>query len=84
VLSNFGSQGVDPIPFFIEWASGSVHPSQDSPGGCQLQSFEVQHPDPAGVIETLKNLGIDMKAKQAKDARLVVTLKTPKGIVEWS
>jgi len=72
------------IPFFIEWAADSLHPSQDSPKGCELQSFEMEHPDPASVIDTLKKLGIEAKVKQAKEARLRATLKTPKGKVELS
>ena len=31
VLNKLGLQGVEPIPFFIEWAADSAHPSQDSP-----------------------------------------------------
>ncbi len=84
VLAKFGTGGVDPIPFFIEWAADSLHPSQDSPKGCELLSFEIEHPDSAGVVGMLKNLGIEAKVKQAKDARLRATLKTPKGKVELS
>lgn len=82
VLNKSGLQGIEPIPFFIEWAGDSVHPSQDSPKGCEILSFEMEHPDPAGVIETLKKLGIEAKVSQAKDVRLRARLKTPKGLVE--
>ena len=84
VLNNAGLQGVELIPFFIEWATDSLHPSQDSPKGCELQSFEVEHPDPASVSDLLQKLGIAVKVKQAKEARLVATLKTPKGKVKLS
>ncbi len=84
VLSQFGIGSVDPIPFFIEWAADSLHPSQDSPKGCELQSFEMEHPDPAAVIDMLRKLGIEAKVKPAKEARLRATLKTPKGKVELS
>jgi hypothetical protein len=84
VLNRFGLQGVEPIPFFIEWAGDSSHPSQDSPRGCDLQSFEMEHPDAAGVIDTLKKLGIEAKVRQTKEARLRATLMTPKGRVELS
>lgn len=82
VISKFGLQGIDPIPFFIEWAGDSVHPAQDSPKGCELQSFEIEHPDPAGVLRALKDLGIEANVKQAKESRLRAVLKTPKGKVE--
>ena len=82
VRNKFAVQAAEPIPFFIEWASGSVHPSQDSPKGCELQSFEIEHPDPVGLLNALKSLGIEARATQARNARLRATLQTPKGIVE--
>lgn len=84
VLNKFGLQGIEPIPFFIEWAADSLHPSQDSPLGCELQSFEIEHPNRADVIDVLKKLGIEAKVKQAKSVRLTATLKSPKGKVELS
>jgi len=82
VLNTLGLQGVEPIPFFIEWSADSLHPSQDSPTGCELQSFEIEHPDPASVIDALKELGIEAKVKPARNVKLSATLKTPKGEVE--
>jgi len=82
VLNKFGLQGVEPIPFFIQWAADSLHPSQDSPKGCDLQRFEIKHPEPANVTEMLRKLGIEATIKQAKNARLSATLRTPRGKVE--
>jgi hypothetical protein len=84
VASTFARDGVEPIPFFIQWAPGSPHPSQDSPKGCELQSLEIAHPDPAGVAGLLKQLGIDGRVKQADKAILRATLKTPRGPVYLS
>ena len=84
ILNKFGLQGVEPIPFFIEWATDSAHPSQDSPRGCELQAFEIEHPDPASLTDALKKLGIEAKVKPAKNVRLTATLRTPKGKVELS
>src|SRR5207244_12520043 len=84
VLNKFALQGIEPIPFFIEWAADSVHPSQDSPKGCELQSFEIEHPNPADVIGVLNKLGIEGKVKQAQNVRLTATLKTPLGKVQLS
>jgi Glyoxalase-like domain len=33
------------LPFFIDWGSGSPHPSSDAPGGCLLQEFK-----PTGLL----------------------------------
>ncbi|MGH9854430.1 MAG: VOC family protein [Blastocatellia bacterium] len=81
VVSN---ERVTLIPFFIQWAADSLHPSQDSPKGCELQSFEMEHPDPASVSETLKKLGLEAKVKRAGESKLMATLKTPRGKVELS
>lgn len=81
VESRFGSQGIEPIPFFIQWAADSLHPSQDSPQGCALEGFEIEHPKASEVTEALKQLGIEAKVKQADAVRLLATLKTPKGEV---
>jgi hypothetical protein len=73
------ADGVDPIPFFIEWASDSLHPSQDSPRGCELLALEVAHPKAADVNAVLAKLGIEAAVKSGQRARLSATLRTPKG-----
>jgi hypothetical protein len=82
VLDKLGQEGVEPVPFFIEWALDSVHPSQDSPQGCELQSFEIEHPDPPSVMGVLKRLGIETRVRQSRGVRLNATLRTPKGNVD--
>ncbi|MGH7381126.1 MAG: VOC family protein [Candidatus Methylomirabilales bacterium] len=82
VLSTLGLQGVEPIPFFIEWSPDSLHPSQDSPAGCELRSFAIHHPDPARVRDVLKRLGIEAEVKPARSVELVAMLATPKGNLE--
>jgi hypothetical protein len=84
VMNTLGVQGVEPVPFFIEWAADSLHPSQDSSKGCRLSSIELEHPDPAAVRETLGKLGIEIDMKPAKEARLKAALDTPKGRVVLS
>ncbi|MGE0127437.1 MAG: VOC family protein [Blastocatellales bacterium] len=81
VVSN---ERVTLIPFFIQWAADSLHPSQDSPKGCELQSFEMEHANPASVAEMLRKLGIEPKIARGAEVRLRATLKTPKGKVELS
>jgi glyoxalase-like protein len=82
VLNKFGLDGVEPIPFFIQWASGSLHPAEDSPKGCELQSFEIGHPEPANVIAALKGLGIQARVTRSTNVTLTAAFKTPKGRVE--
>jgi len=84
VVNQFGLEGVEPIPFFIQWDFDSLHPSEDAPKGCELQSFEIGHPEPANVIATLKGLGIQARVKRSTKVTLRAALKTPKGRVELS
>jgi Glyoxalase-like domain len=81
VTSSFVVDGIDPVPFFIEWAAGTVHPSQDAPSGCSLRSFEIEHPRAAAVAETLMKAGLEIVVRQAAAARLVAAIETRKGPV---
>jgi hypothetical protein len=82
VKVDLAADGVDPIPFFIEWASDSLHPSQDSPPGCELLALDVAHPKPAEVNSVLAKLGIEAAAKSRQRALLMATLRTPKGTLK--
>jgi len=84
VSNTLGRDGVEPIPGFIEWDPGSLHPSQDSPKGCELESFAIEYPQPSVLTAALTNLGIAAQVKQAMSARLIIALKTPIGRVELS
>jgi hypothetical protein len=74
-------EGVDPVPFFIQWASDSRHPSADAPSGLRLTALELRHPEAAKLQTTLLTLGIDAVVQRAEVAELRATLDTPKGTV---
>ena len=78
----FARDDADPIPFFIQWSAASAHPSQDSPSGCDLRTFAIEHPDADRVRSTLSQAGIDADVRQAKACRLIATLDTPRGRVD--
>ena len=76
---------VEGLPFFIEWQKGAVHPSQHSPSGCTLTSFEVEHTDAEWMRRTLKDLGGDANVANvvpSLEVRLKARLQTPQGEVE--
>jgi hypothetical protein len=73
---------VEGLPFFIEWQAGTVHPSQNSPAGCRLMSFEIEHPDAAEMRRLLRSLGVDAAVAPGAQARLKAWLQTPRGEVE--
>jgi hypothetical protein len=80
-LAEFRTATVDPVPFFIQWAADSSHPSADSPPGCRLTAFEVRHPDPERLGRLLGTLGIETTVTQAPSAGLGAVLATPNGEV---
>lgn len=84
VSNNLGRDGVEPIPRFIEWDPESLHPSQDSPRGCALESFVIEYPQPSMLTAAFTNLGIEAQVQKAKSARLIIALKTPICRVELS
>lgn len=81
ITKSFGDQMLEPMPFFIQWSADSLHPSEDSPKGCELLSFEIDHPKASELIDAFKKFEIDIKVKEAKSVRLIANLKTPKGNV---
>ena len=77
----FELNGINPIPFLIQWAAESPHPSLDSSKGCQLVAFEIEHPNTAAVKAALARVDIDAVVHHAESCRLVATLDTPNGRV---
>jgi Glyoxalase-like domain len=67
------------LPFFIEWGAGSIHPSVDSPQGCQLLRFEAVTPDVAGLSRKAQELGLDLPIARGKKMYLRATIEGPKG-----
>lgn len=82
IVSDLGGNSIEPMPFFIQWAPDSPHPSQDSPAGCELQSFQFAHTNSSALAGALEGLGIFARITQTASVRLTATLRTPKGIVE--
>jgi hypothetical protein len=73
---------VEGLPFFIEWQKGAPHPSQTSPAGCRLTSFEIDHTDPEETRRILKSLDAEATITLGARVRLKARLQTPKGEVE--
>ena len=73
---------VEGLPFFIEWQKDAVHPSENSPLGCRLTSFEIEHTDAKEMRRILESLGADAAITSGSRVRLTARLQTPKGDVE--
>ena len=80
ILSECG----DVIPFFIQWDTGIVHPSEDSPSGCRLVTLEIRHPKADRLQEILASLGIVATIHSGTTPKLETVIDTPAGIVRIS
>ncbi len=82
VESKFQSGEVNPIPFFIEWASDSPHPSKNAPGGCVLEDLRFEHPRADELRAALRAIGLEANVATANQVRIVGMVQTPNGRVE--
>jgi hypothetical protein len=81
VQTDFRTATVDPVPFFIQWAPDSAHPSGDSPQGCTLVRLELRHPDADRLRHALAALGVEAAVATAESAGMQAVMTTPKGEV---
>lgn len=72
------------LPFFIEWATSSLHPSADAPAGCRLKSFAIADPNPAAMSELLQQLGIDVAVEHGGTPQLHARIAGPVGNFDLS
>jgi hypothetical protein len=71
------SNGV--LPFFIEWGSGSLHPSVDAPAGCKITELWIGSPNPDELKQLASKLQLDVQIRRAKKLQLAATIVGPKG-----
>ncbi len=76
---NLSDDLVGLLPFFIEWAPDSPHPSSDAPKGCSLLTFSAETPDLAGLTAKLKSLDLNLSVEKGTVARLHASISGPKG-----
>jgi hypothetical protein len=82
VESQFQSGEIDPIPFFIEWASDSIHPSKSAPSGCVIEDLRFDHPRADELAAALRAIGLEADVVAADQARIVAIVQTPNGRIE--
>jgi hypothetical protein len=68
-------------PVLINWDSLSVHPSIDSPAGCELTNLTLVVSSQAPYQRLLQALPVGVGMRKADKLRLELTLSCPKGIV---
>jgi glyoxalase-like protein len=81
IAAGLSDGGADPVPFFIQWAEGTPHPSIDAPAGLRLVAMSLRHPNAAALGDALARLGIGAAVEPADAPGLGATLDTPRGLV---
>jgi hypothetical protein len=66
------------VPFLISWGD-TEHPARSAPPGLSLESFRIEHPDPASLTPALTALGASVDVIPAAAPALVATLSGPAG-----
>ena len=66
------------VPFLISW-DDTEHPARSAPRGLTLETFHIEHPDPASLAPLLTALGADVEIEPAAAAALVARLSGPNG-----
>lgn len=62
-------------PFFIQWGATTVHPSKSSPGGCTVQSFEIDDPQAEDLARLLKVAGMEVTPRKAPKSHMRLVLQ---------
>jgi hypothetical protein len=66
------------LPFFIEWSSDSLHPSEDAPKGCRLTHFGLT-PNMDELTKIANLLQLDLSLSRGDQPALKATIVGPKG-----
>ena len=74
--------GLEAAPFFIEWGSGTAHPSSTSPAGCRLTRLVAYSPDPGPLTTLLRTAGVAVPVEQGA-AGLAFSMSCPHGSVSF-
>jgi hypothetical protein len=73
-----GAVAGGPVPFLISWGD-TEHPARSAPRGLILESFHLEHPDPASLASLLNALGADTQIRPAAAPALIAHLSGPNG-----
>lgn len=69
--------------FFIRWAEPARQPSITAPGGCRLESVEIEDPNPGPLTHVFATAGLEVPVKTGSESRMTIVLQCPKGRVTF-
>lgn len=72
------------VPFLIQWAPGTPHPSLDSPPLGKARSLSFETPQPDELRRILNGVGVQPDIRKSNLSRIVLVVQTPRGEIEIS
>ena len=66
------------VPFLISWGDAE-HSARSAPRGLKLESFHLEHPNPASLAPLLTALGADVAIRPAATPALIACFSGPNG-----
>jgi hypothetical protein len=71
------------LPFFIRWNDPAKQPAATSPGGCRLESMQLEDPNPDPLTHVLATAGLKVPLKKSAESRMTIVLQCPTGTVTF-
>ena len=82
-IDPWGEDARDALPFVIEWASESPHPSADAPAGCALASLAIGSPASDSLRAQFERAGWPVAVHDSTAEQLEIVLDCPSGRVRY-
>ena len=73
---------VDIIPFYLDWSSSDIHPTDRLEKGCFLQKITFYSPHSDKEKQVLEDLSLNMDINQAEVSKILISIKGKYGIIE--
>lgn len=72
------------VPFFIQWESGSPHPSSEDPQLGTTKSLRFETPQPEELSRILRGVAIKADIRKSDSPRIKLTVETARGAIDMT
>ena len=81
MLMPLANPAVELVPFFTDWQTSSIHPTDNLLEKCQLMDITFTHPTPELVQATFDKLNLNYTIQKGESSKIEITIDTPNGRV---
>ena len=75
------SPEVDVLPFFTDWSTSEMHPTDTLEELCVLNNVVLYHPGNQTMEKVVRALDSKVEVKNASEPRIEITIQSPKGLI---